>query len=160
MSSSSYISYTLWVFLPASWIQRPSSSVAFYFFNQIFLLSFWNKTIKIYIYGIKSIFRPPLLPGSIFSPRAPLLQVLHAPPLPRTAELQDGEGHSRASVRGVSPAPQSRGTVQLLLRCFAAHHSQCLWNVSSGVTWAFEACLRKINKRQWRRLYIKTWQKS
>lgn len=78
----------------------------------------------------------PLLPGSIFCRRAPLLQVLHAPPLPRTAELQDGEGHPRASGGVVAPAASSGAL-------FSPPLSVPLKRVSPGVTWAFEACLRK-----------------
>ena len=164
MSSSSCKSHTLWVFLPASWIQKPSSSVAF--FKIIFFLPFlWAKTLKNdpTLYIISNPFRPPPLftRKYLVTKGPPLLQVLHAPPLPRIAELQDGEGHPRASVGGGVSSPWLHGTVQLSLRCFAAHPSQCLWSVSSGVTWAFEGLSKEKKRiRQWRRLYIKTWQKS
>lgn len=148
MSSSSCRSYTLWVILPASWIQRTSSSVV-NFFNQFFFsFPFEIKLLKkyYYIYSLKSIFRPPpLLPGSIFWLRVPLLQVLHAP-LTQNCRASGWWRSPKGISRGGVARPRFCGTVQLSLRCFAAHHSQCLWSVSSGVTWAFEACLRNINK--------------
>lgn len=139
----------------------------YYFESIFFLLSFWDTTIKkntTRYMVLHPFFGLLLFNQEVYSDwRAPHLQVLHAPLLPKTAELQDGEGHPRASVGGGVSRPRL-----VLWHCVSRFccvalqppYSQCLWSVSSGVTWALEACLRNImSERQWRRLYIKTWQK-
>lgn len=108
----------------------------FVFFGLLFFFFFFLPPLSL---------PPPPFPGSIFWRRAPLLQVLHTPPLPRTVELQDGKDQPRESGGGRdSSHSRFRGAPAPLLPGFAAHPSQCLWAVSPpGVMWAFEAYLRK-----------------
>lgn len=111
----------------------------------LFVCFNWPKWVLLfYIYiEISNPFRPPPFTRKYLVTEGPTLAGLARPSPPQNCRAIGWWRSPKGTSWAWHLQPQALGTVQLSLRCFVAHHSQCLWSVSSGVTWALEACLRR-----------------
>lgn len=120
--------------MPASWLQRPSSSVGVLFLFLFFLihiffslLPFCEKTIKdTTIYGKSQIqfLASSSLPREVcLLTKGPLLQILHAPPFPRTQSFRMAkvtQGHQDGVVFCPSSPPVRSAALFSCFPCVAS----------------------------------------